>query len=97
MDLEPVDYNLDSMFFVQLQLRCIIQFVDIAVYSRPDEALGVEFLEQLDPTSMIVLISAVLISVLALFAKFIKGSLKLVIIAVMLLCVLYVLRQAGII
>jgi hypothetical protein len=56
-----------------------------------------EILEQLDATSLIVLIAAALIIVLALFAKFIKGILKLAIIAVMALCRLYVLRQAGII
>jgi len=55
-----------------------------------------EFLNQLDPMTTIVLIASTLIIVLVLFAKFIHIILKLAIIAVMVLCILYYLRQAGI-
>ena len=56
-----------------------------------------DFLQQLDPMTVIVLIASALIIVFVLFARFIKGILKLAIIAVMIFCILYFLRQAGII
>ncbi len=56
-----------------------------------------DFLQTLDSTTLLVLISAGLIILLVLFAKFIKGILKLAIIAVMALCIIYFLRQAGVI
>jgi len=56
----------------------------------------VDKLASLDPTTAVVLIAAVVIMVIVLFAKFIKGTLKLAIITAMLLCILYFLRQAGV-
>lgn len=56
-----------------------------------------DFLSKLDPMTAIILISAVLIIGFVLFAKAIKGLLKLAVIAVMLVFILYFLRQAGII
>ena len=44
-----------------------------------------------------VLIAAAIIIVLVLFAKAIKGLLKLAVIAVMILFIIYFLRQAGLI
>jgi len=56
-----------------------------------------EFIHQLDPMTAIILIAATLIVVLVLFSKFMHIILKLAIIAVMVFCMLYFLRQAGII
>lgn len=56
-----------------------------------------ENLQNIDPTTAMVLIAACAIIVLVLFAKFIKGLLKLAIITSMIACILYFLRQAGII
>jgi hypothetical protein len=53
------------------------------------------FIESLEATTITVLIAAGIIIVLTLFAKFIHIVLKCVIIAVMLLIMLYFLRQAG--
>ncbi|MBN2163025.1 MAG: hypothetical protein JXR25_00955 [Pontiellaceae bacterium] len=54
-----------------------------------------EFLHNLTPTATIVLIAAAIIVILAIFSKVIKWVLKLAIIAIMVLFVLYFLRQAG--
>ena len=54
-------------------------------------------LSKLDPMTVIILASVVLVIGFVLFAKFIKGLLKIAIIAVMLVCILYFLRQAGIV
>ena len=56
-----------------------------------------ENLQNIDPTTAMVLIAACAIIILVLFAKFIKGLLKLAIITAMIACILYFLRQAGII
>lgn len=56
-----------------------------------------EFFESMDATSWMVVLSAVAIIVLVLFAKFIKGMLKLAVIAAMLVLIVYFLQQAGII
>jgi hypothetical protein len=56
-----------------------------------------ENLQNIDPTTAVVLIAACTIIVLVLFAKFIKGLLKVAIITSMIACILYFLRQAGII
>ena len=56
-----------------------------------------ENLQNIDPTTAVVLIAASVIIVLVLFAKFIKGLLKIAIITTMIACILYFLRQAGII
>lgn len=56
-----------------------------------------ENIQNMDPTTAMVLISACVIIVLVLFAKFIKGMLKIGIITTMIACILYFLRQAGII
>ena len=56
-----------------------------------------ETLQNIDPTTAIVVIAACVIIVLVLLAKFIKGILKIAIIASMIVCILYFLRQAGII
>ena len=50
-----------------------------------------------DPMTILVPVVAILIIGLTLFAKFIHVLLKLAIIAVMVLCILYFLREAGII
>ena len=55
-----------------------------------------ENLQNVDPTTAMVLIAACAIIVLVLFAKFIKGLLKIAIIASMIACSRYFLRQAGI-
>ena len=55
-----------------------------------------ENLQNIDPTTAMVLIAASAIIVLVLFAKFIKGMLKIAIITSMIACILYFLRQAGI-
>ena len=55
-----------------------------------------ENLQNIDPTTAMVLIAACAIIVLVLFAKFIKGLLKIAIITAMIACILYFLRQAGI-
>ena len=56
-----------------------------------------ENLQNIDPTTAMVLTAACAIIVLVLFAKFIKGLLKIGIITAMIACILYFLRQAGII
>ena len=56
-----------------------------------------EFLESMDATAGLVILAAVIICALVLFAKAIKGTLKLAVIAVMLVFIAYFLRQAGII
>ena len=55
-----------------------------------------ESLQNMDPLTALVLIAAVAIIVLVLFTKFIKGLLKVAIITAMIACILYALRQAGI-
>ena len=55
-----------------------------------------ENLQNIDLTTAMLLIAACVIIVLVLFAKFIKGMLKIVIITAMVACILYFLRQAGI-
>ncbi len=54
-----------------------------------------DFIQSLDPMTTVILLAAAIITVLVLFAKFIKGILKLAIIAVMVLLIVYFLRQAG--
>ncbi len=54
-----------------------------------------EFFQHFDPLTWLVLASALIISIMVLFAKAIKFVLKLVVIGVMLLFVIYFLRQAG--
>ncbi len=56
-----------------------------------------EALSNLEPMTLMILISAGLIIVFTLFARFIKGTLKLAIIVVMGLLILYFLRQEGVI
>ena len=41
-DPKPVDHHLDIMLLVQIQLGRVIQFIEIAVDARADEALGVQ-------------------------------------------------------
>ncbi len=55
-----------------------------------------ETLANISPMTWIILIAAVIICVSVLFAKAIKFVLKLAVIVVMLLFVVYFLRQAGI-
>jgi hypothetical protein len=55
-----------------------------------------ENLQNMDPTTVMVLIAACAIIALVLFAKFIRGMLKIAIITTMIACILYFLRQAGI-
>ncbi|MDA3833202.1 MAG: hypothetical protein PF495_07375 [Spirochaetales bacterium] len=57
----------------------------------------IEMVKHLNPTASLVLISAVVIIGIVLFAKFLSNLLKLAIISVMLICILYFLRQMGII
>lgn len=56
-----------------------------------------EFFESFDPLTVVVLVAACVIIVLALFSKFITGLLKIGIITTMAAVILYFLRQAGII
>ncbi len=56
-----------------------------------------ETLSTIPSMTWMIVISAIIICVLSLFAKAIKASLKLAIIAVMLLFIVYFLVQAGII
>jgi hypothetical protein len=56
-----------------------------------------ETLQNIDSTTAVVLIAACVIIVLVLFARFIRGLLKIAIITTMIACILYFLRQAGII
>jgi hypothetical protein len=56
-----------------------------------------EALSTIPPMTWMIVISAIIICALALFAKAIKTTLKLAIIAVMLLFIAYFLVQAGII
>ncbi len=53
-------------------------------------------MNSLEPMTVIVLIAAVMIMALTFFSKFIHFMLKLAIIAVMVLVILYFLRQEGI-
>jgi hypothetical protein len=53
-------------------------------------------LQNIDPVTAVVLIAASVIIILVLFAKFIRGLLKIAIITSMIACMLYFLRQAGI-
>lgn len=55
-----------------------------------------DFIQSLDPRTVIILVAAALILGFVLFAKFIKGVLKLAIIAALAVGVLYVLHRAGI-
>lgn len=56
-----------------------------------------ESLQNIDSLTAVVLIAASVIIVLVLCAKFIRGLLKIAIITTMIACILYFLRQAGII
>ncbi len=56
-----------------------------------------ETLSQIDSMTWMILVSAVIICVAVLLAKTIKFVLKLAVIVVMLLFVIYFLRQAGVI
>lgn len=49
----------------------------------------------IDPMTVIILASATLIIAFVLCAKFIKGLLKVAVISVMLICIIYFLRQVG--
>jgi len=55
------------------------------------------FFESLDATTVLIVLAAVIISVMVVFARAIKVSLKLAVIAVMLIFIVYFLHQAGII
>lgn len=54
-------------------------------------------IQSLDTTTIIVLIAATAIIILMLFAKAVKGLLKIAVITSMIACMIYFLRQAGII
>ncbi|HSR87547.1 MAG TPA: hypothetical protein VLL07_01230 [Pontiella sp.] len=56
-----------------------------------------ENLQSIEPMTAIIIIAACAIIVLALCAKFIRGLLKIAIITSMIACILYFLREAGII
>ena len=56
-----------------------------------------ETIQTFDPMTAIILLTACVVMVIVLFAKFIRLALKLAIIAVMLLIVLYFLRQMGLV
>lgn len=56
-----------------------------------------EFIESMDATTWMMVLSCSVIIALVLFAKAIKSVLKLAVIAVMLACIAYFLQQAGII
>lgn len=56
----------------------------------------IEMAKNLNPTVSIVLISAVVIIGIVLFAKFLSNLIKMAIIGVMLLLILYFLRQMGV-
>ncbi len=56
-----------------------------------------EKLSQLDPMTAMVLIAACAIILLVLFTKVVRGMLKIAVITAMLACILYFLRQAGLI
>ena len=56
-----------------------------------------EELSTIDPMTWMIVVSAIIICVLALFSKAIKTMLKLAVIVVMLVFVAYFLVQAGII
>ena len=55
-----------------------------------------EQLSNIDSVTLLVLVSAVIICVLVLFAKVVKFTLKLAVISLMLVFIIYFLRQAGI-
>jgi len=57
----------------------------------------IEKLSQLDPVTAIVLIAACAIIVLVLFTQAVRGVLKIAVITAMIACILYFLRQAGLI
>lgn len=56
----------------------------------------IETARNLNPTISLVLISAVVIIGIVLFAKFLSNLIKMAIIGVMLLLILYFLRQMGV-
>jgi len=56
-----------------------------------------EELLNIEPLSAIVLIAACVIIVLVLFTKVVRGMLKIAVITAMIACILYFLRQEGII
>ncbi|NLX26559.1 MAG: hypothetical protein GXY61_11495 [Lentisphaerae bacterium] len=56
----------------------------------------IEMVKNLNPTVSIVLLSAVVIIGIVLFAKFLSNLIKMAIIGVMLLFILYFLRQMGV-
>lgn len=56
----------------------------------------IEMAKNLNPTISLVLISAVVIIGIVLFAKFLSNLIKIAIIGVMLLFILYFLRQMGV-
>ena len=56
-----------------------------------------EHLQNIDPMTAVIIIAACAIIILVLCAKFIKGLLKIAIITSMIACILYFLREAGII
>lgn len=55
-----------------------------------------EFIQSLNPMTIIILLAATAIIVLSLFAKAIKGLLKIGIITTMIAVILYFLRVEGI-
>ena len=55
-----------------------------------------DFIQSLDTTSIIAIAAAAMIILLVLFAKAIQGLLKIAIIAAMIACILYFLREGGI-
>ena len=55
-----------------------------------------ERLQNIDPTAGMAIVAACAIIVLVLFAKYIKGLLKIAIITSMIACILYFLRQTDI-
>ncbi|MBN2704396.1 MAG: hypothetical protein JXR23_09325 [Pontiellaceae bacterium] len=56
----------------------------------------IEMAKNLNPTISLVLIAAVVIIGIVLFAKFLSNLIKMAIIGVMLLLILYFLRQMGV-
>ena len=56
-----------------------------------------ENLQSMDETSWMAILAAAAIIGLILFAKAVKATLKIIVIAVMLVLITYFLRQAGII
>ena len=56
-----------------------------------------EELQNIDPVSMMALLAACAIIVLALFTKVVRGMLKIAVITAMIACILYFLRLEGLI